>query len=469
MNWAIWFRTVRDEIPTPMTLTPRSMIDGISWPLIATPLGAGLMAMQYQLDHSQQLPPEKLERHQLDQAAILLRHALATVPYYREKYGTRALPDKLDCDVWRSLPFLERSDIQQHFELMKSSGVPPSHGNSRMYGSSGSTGRPIKTLGTDTTHFFWLSLSLRDHVWHQRDLTKKHGAIRTKVNNGTSQGWGEWSVGIVSGPSSVLNIEAPVDQQLDWLIVENPSYLTTHPTNLHALLTRAAERNLHPTNLCEVRTFGEMLQPDLRDLVRQVWGVKLTDMYSAEEVGYIALQCPETEHYHVQSENLLVEILNERGEPCQPGEIGSVVVTTLHNFAMPLIRYRILDYAEVGAACPCGRGLPVIKRIVGRQRNMVMLPDGRTHWPSFPSAAWLAIAPIQQFQLIQLDTQTIEIKLVCPRPLNAQEESAIRIMLTERLSYPFNFRFSYQDRIEPRPNGKYEDFISLVKDRRVNN
>lgn len=452
-----------------MTLTPYSMIDGISWPVIPTPLGAGLMAMQYQFEQSQWLPAAKLERHQLDQAAVLLRHALGTVPRYRERYGAFAVPGQLDWDTWRSLPLLERSEVQEHFERLKSTPVPPSHGNIRGYVSSGSTGRPIKVLGTDTTHFFWLCLSLRDHVWHKRDLAKKLAAIRTKVTSGTSPGWGEWSDSIVSGPSAALNIQAGVDEQLDWLMAENPDYLLTHPTNLHALVTRAAERGLRPANLCETRTFGEMLQPGLRELVRQVWGVKLTDMYSAEEVGYIALQCPETEHYHIQSENLLVEILNERGEPCKPGEVGEVVVTTLHNFAMPLIRYRILDHAEVGEACPCGRGLPVLRRIVGRQRNMIVLPDGRSHWPSFPSGAWLAIAPVRQFQIIQRDMQTIDVKLVCTRPLNAREEAGIRAMLTEKFGHPFNFLFSYQDKIEPSPNGKLEDFISLVNDRRANN
>lgn len=452
-----------------MTLTPYSMIDGISWPVIPTPLGAGLMAMQYQFEQSQWLPTAELERHQLDQAAVLLRHALGTVPRYREKYGAFAIPGKLDWDTWRSLPLLERSEVQEHFERLKSTPVPPSHGNIRVYGSSGSTGRPIKVLGTDTTHFFWLCLSLRDHVWHKRDLAKKLAAIRTKVTSGTSPGWGEWSASIVSGPSAALNIMAGVDEQLDWLMAENPGYLLTHPTNLHALVTRSAELGLCPANLCETRTFGEMLQPGLRELVRQVWGIKLTDMYSAEEVGYIALQCPETEHYHIQSENLLVEILNERGEPCQPGEVGEVVVTTLHNFAMPLIRYRILDHAEAGPPCPCGRGLPVLRRIVGRQRNMVVLPDGRSHWPSFPFGAWLAIAPVRQFQLIQRDLQTIEIKLVCTRPLNAQQEADIRAMLTENFGHPFNFLFNYQSKIEPGPNGKFEDFISLVNDRLANN
>lgn len=446
-----------------MTLIPYPLVDGISWPIIPTPRAAGLMAMQYQLEHSQWLPTSEIERRQFQQAGVLLRHALASIPHYREKYGELAIPEKLDWDYWRTLPLLERSEIQEHFERLRSSRVPPSHGRVISYGSSGSTGRPIKALGTDTTHFFWLCLSLRDHLWHRRDLSKKHAAIRTRVEQGTSLGWDEWSDSFVSGPGAMLNIQTDVDRQLDWLLAENPEYLITHPSNLHALVSRAAARNLRPANLREARTFGEMLKPGLRELVRQVWGVPLTDMYSAEEVGYIALQCPEAEHYHIQSENLLVEILNERGEACEPGEVGSVVVTTLHNFAMPLIRYRILDHAEVGAACPCGRGLPVLKRIVGRQRNMLHLPDGCCHWPHFPGADWLALAPVRQFQLVQNTTHDIEIRLVCSRPLTGTEETGIRAMLAEKLGYPFDFRFNYLDRIEPGANGKFEDFISLLQ------
>ena len=126
-----------------------------------------------------------------------------------------------------------------------------------------------------------------------------------------------------------------------------------------------------------MRTFGEILEPVCRATCQQVFGVKVVDMYSSQEVGYIALQCPEHEHYHVQAENLLVEVLAEDGRGCGPGEVGRVVVTTLHNFAMPLLRYDIGDYAEVGASCPCGRGLGVLTRILGRQRNLLVLPDGR--------------------------------------------------------------------------------------------
>ena len=125
-------------------------------------------------------------------------------------------------------------------------------------------------------------------------------------------------------------------------------------------------------------------EPELRAACRDLWGVPLHDVYSANELGYIALQCPESEQYHVMSECALVEVIDGDGRPCRPGETGRLVLSSLHNYAMPLLRYEIGDYAEVGDQCPCGRGLPLLNRIAGRERNMLVLPDGRQHWPTCP-------------------------------------------------------------------------------------
>ena len=78
----------------------------------------------------------------------------------------------------------------------------------------------------------------------------------------------------------------------------------------------------------------------------------------------------------MQAENVLLEIIDAAGNPLPPGNVGRVVITVLHNLAMPLIRYEIGDYAAFGGECTCGRGLPVLERIVGRARNMLRLPDG---------------------------------------------------------------------------------------------
>jgi phenylacetate-CoA ligase len=202
--------------------------------------------------------------------------------------------------------------------------------------------------------------------------------------------------------------------------------------------------------------------PELRQLVREIWGLPVMDVYSSKEAGIIALQCLEREHYHIQSESILVEILNDSNQPCTPGEIGRVVLTPLHNYATPLIRYDIGDYAEVGSPCPCGRGLPVLNRIYGRQRNMMVLPSGEKQWPGFRLGAWAKMGPIRQMQAIQKNRSQIEIKIVSTRPLIKAETEQLHRKITADFGGHFQISFRYVDDIPRSKGGKYEDFICEV-------
>jgi phenylacetate-CoA ligase len=89
-----------------------------------------------------------------------------------------------------------------------------------------------------------------------------------------------------------------------------------------------------------------------------------------------------------------------------------VVVTTLHNFATPLIRYDIGDYAAIGEPCTCGRGLPVLTRILGRVRNMLALPNDEPHYADLNSGKVHHLAPVLQQQV---GLNEIELRLVVTR------------------------------------------------------
>jgi phenylacetate-CoA ligase len=339
---------------------------------------------------------------------------------------------------------------------------PPGHGRLLEHLTSGSIGEPLRVFGTRLDSMFWLAQTLRDHLWHRRDLAGKLCAIRSRTNDSEQPSWGPATDALFdTGPRAILNIRADTAHQLEWLQQHDPAYLLSHPTNLRELARLALKEGIKLPQLREVRCFGETLPPDLRALCREAWGAKVTDVYSAEEVGYIALQCPEHEHYHLQSEHLLIEVLDDRGKPCGAGEIGRVVVTTLHNFAMPLIRYVLSDYAEVGAPCSCGRGLPVLTRILGRSRNMLTLPDGRRVWPTFPAMRYSA-ASIRQLQIIQHTRETIEARFVAERELRAEEEQALVAAIHEAFGYPFAVTLTPVPEIARSPGMKCEDMISLV-------
>lgn len=450
----------------------KSQFPANAWPVIPNAKAATLLALQMQLEHSQWLDEKKIEELQFKQLRQLFDYSVKYVPYYRNKLGTIAatLGNNLDHEEWAQIPLLTRSDIQNSGKDLHSTRLPSGeHGPLNEIRTSGSTGMPITTLGTSVTRLFWEVFTLRDHVWHKRDLKKKLVSIRPEVgreipNGRELPGWGSATSAIFNtGRSAVLNSSFPVDEQAAWLIKQQAAYVLSLPSNIIELARYFAEKGQELPCLEEIRTYGEVAGDDVRELCRQVWNVPVTDIYSTQEAGYIALQCPENEHYHVQSENLLVEVINDRGEACNPGETGMIVITTLHNFAMPLLRYALGDYAVVGAACSCGRGLKVLNKIAGRVRNMVTLPSGRRHFPSFPAETWMQIAPIKQLQLIQKSHEHIEARLVTNRALRQSETDAFIAVLQERLKYPFNISFSYPGKIERSKGGKFEDFISEIQ------
>lgn len=448
----------------------QSGLPGVVWPAVPPVPQAVQLALLFQLEQSQWWPVETIVARQFEQAHRLLVHAQATVPFYRERLAAAGFSPArpLTPEVFARIPLLHRAELQQRGRALASSAPPAEHGPLTEIRTSGSTGQPVTALGNQLTAAFWNVLTVRDHLWHRRDAEGTLAVIRNTDNAPPPDGqaadnWGRATDGLIrTGRSVALHIGTDIARQMDWLRRIEPAYLLSYPSNLKALAEYALERGIGLPGLREIRSISEVLGSEVRDLCKRAWGAPVTDAYSANELGYMALQCPRHEHLHVQSEAVLLEVLDAAGNPCRPGEIGRVVVTVLHNFAMPLIRYEIGDYAEVGEPCACGRGLPVLKRIAGRVRNLVTLPDGSRHWPSFRGDTWAHIAPLRQLQLVQHDRQTIEARLVCDRRLTESEEAAFSKSLAECFGHRFRVAFTYLDRIERSAGGKYEDFVSRV-------
>jgi phenylacetate-CoA ligase len=331
----------------------------------------------------------------------------------------------------------------------------------------------VTVLTTELTGFFWRVLTLRDHVWHQRDFSKTFAAIRHaddrvgRPPEGTRlDSWGQGTRNVVpTGPGYVLNVKATIEEQAAWLARLDPGYVLAYPSALAGIADVFEERGWRLSQLDEATTFGEVLEGECRAKCERVFGKKVVDLYSSEEVGYIALQCPAGDRYHVQAENLVVEILDDEGQACRAGQIGRVVVTTLHNFAMPLVRYDIGDYAEVGTTCGCGRGLPVLTRILGRQRNLLVMPDGQRRWPVFTDSAALdGLPPFFQFQVVQRTLDTLEVNVVRPtESITPEEEALVARHMQRVLGYPFKIEVRTVREIARSPRGKFEDFVSLVE------
>lgn len=431
--------------------------------------GQAIHRLLQHLDSRQWWSPARLRRQQLKDARVLLRYARQYSPFYADRLQSFNL-EAMDGEAFRRIPLLTRQELQASREQIACRQVPEPHGRRLEYTTSGSTGTPVTVDGTMLTSIIWSAITLRDHLWHRRDHRLVNAAIRWQVDASamTPEGrqlpdWGApFTQFFATGPACFLNSASPVDQQLEWLRRCDPHYLITHPSNLDALLHAGGDNGPELNRLREIRTVGESLADSTRELARKKAGVQVVDFYTSQETGYIALQCPERSHYHVQSEYLLVEILDDQGQACAPGDVGRVVVTSLSNYAMPLIRYAIGDYAEVGASCICGRGLPVLKRVLGRVRNLLTHPDGSRSWPNFGMRDMLAVLPVRQFQVVQHDLCRLELRLVVDSAVSSAQEQQVKASLARHLGFTGAIEISYHQALERSAGGKFEDFVSLL-------
>ncbi len=442
-----------------------SRAPGLAWPGVPSPAGAAMLALQWQLERSERLPPEALLGRQFEQLRALVAHALAHVPYYAghlRQAGLKSL-DALDPETYARWPILETAALQRHAGTLQAASCPKDHGAVVERFTSGSSGTPKRILDTHAASFYKDALVVRDHLWHGRDLSAKFAGIHFFATPGAHGGWNPaLNAAFRTGPGAVNSVGTDIPKQLDWLLEFAPAYLLTTPSNLAALVRHSRETGCAPKGLQQAMTYTEPLPPGLRGAVTAQWGVPLIDAYSCTEAGSLALQCPDASHYHVQSENVYLELLREDGTPCEAGEAGRVVITPLHNFAMPLLRYDLGDYAVAGEPCACGRGLPVLKSIVGRVRNMARDPAGRLFQPGFDAALDESRLPVSQFQFVQETPQLVEMSYVLDRELSAAEKARFQEAVNATLPYPFEIRYRRVAAISRGPGGKYEGFVSRV-------
>jgi len=440
-----------------MLVLPPSSVPGIVWPALPDPPTAMLLALHWQLEQSQWWSADRLAAQQAVQRRALLAHAAATVPHYAG----------LDPDDWAGVPILSRDALIAAGPALLSRGYPASHGPAQEIATSRTTGEPVRVRSSGVVSTMWRALTLRDHLWHRRDLGAHLAVIRYTGDEAhpphglRSRGWGAATATLApDAPLSVLSVASTTDEQVAWLVREDPTYLLVYPSVLDAIARRLAATGLSLPSLREVRTISEVLTDETRAVVGDVLGVPVVDTYSAQEVGYIALACPDGPGYHVQAERLIVEVLDDAGRPCGPGETGRVVLTDLHNYATPIVRYEIGDYAEVGPPCPCGRGLPVLTRIVGRRRNLLTYPDGRTAWPVF-TVACRAAARYREIQLLQPRVDALVLRVVADAPLDAAARAALAAALHDSLGHPFDVTIEEVAELRG-PTGKLDEFLSLI-------
>jgi phenylacetate-CoA ligase len=173
------------------------------------------------------------------------------------------------------------------------------------------------------------------------------------------------------------------------------------------------ERGIIPYSPRSIVVGAEKLYPFMRELIERVFRAPVFETYGSREVMLMGAECDRHTGLHLTTENLLVEVVDEHGRPTPAGEEGNIVVTDLTNTGMPFIRYVNGDRAIAGwTECPCGRGLPLLRQVTGRQVDTIETPDGRQVSGVFFPHLFKEFSAIERFQVVQEALDRVQVRLV---------------------------------------------------------
>jgi len=415
------------------------------------------------LDHLQWYTPKKLQDMQTEKLKSLMVHHVNTSPFFGKRIHESGIqPKDIDAAHMERLPILSRQDIISAGEDFFSNKVPESHGKIGEVKSSGSTGEPVTVRATGIVSTFFHAYTLQDIIWNKRDpkgrlVVIKAGQFETKEHP-------RWSQPLLkdTGPLYLINGNTDIKEQARIINEFKPDMLSVYPSNLDALIDIWAESEA--PKLKHIKSVGETVTDRLRERVKKMFDLDIEDVYSSQELGTIAMPCKRG-YYHTVDQNLIVEILDDKGVSVSKGETGRVVVTDLHNYASPLIRYDTGDWAVRGGECDCGRGLKTLERVMGRTRNLILRADGSRYWPMVGMYNFDELSfKIRRYQVIQTDANAMEYRVLVDAALTDLQRQELKDLANRALGSEFDIVVKDHLSLWPRaPNGKHEEFICLAK------
>jgi phenylacetate-CoA ligase len=353
------------------------------------------------LAQDQWRPAATLRRLQWERFQAILRHAHDNSPFYRRRFeGLGLTPaDIRSPGDLEKIPVTTREDLREADDLI-ACGANRAHIKRSM--TSGSTGRRTTSYYDDGA---WITgnylLKLRARLACGARPWDRIALLQEEQTTPRSQAF--------SSRVRVFSIHCTVQEVLPEIRAFGPTVLYGFPGYLLHLGRLAAGR-LRPRLIF---TSGEMLDALTRAGIEEAFGARVFDVYGCTEVKEIAWECPRCEGYHVNADWLLLEV---QPTGAGDGSQGSLLITSLYNRAMPLLRYDVGDTGEmIAPACSCGRGLPLARPTLGRSVDYVTLEDGSVVPPYNLTMAIRSIPGMRQFQLIQRTTSRFEV-LVVPHP-----------------------------------------------------
>ena len=354
---------------------------------LAERLGLPVWTTERRLRELQWRSPEELEERALSRLRPLLSHAAHHVAHYRELLaGVDLRAIKATADLAR-VPITTKRELRAGFPARTTAeNLPESRRHPMM--TSGSTGLPFECYwdrsvlpvlgGTDRFWLGWSGIA----VWHTRIVIASPAYFYERIKPprrlhalANRLVVGERTENLPADQITTAQFRSLVER----VTPRGPYFIRSYPGALASLAAGLVKDGV-PLASCPraVVALAETLTPTNAARLREVFQCPVVNHYSAWEVPQIAHSCPTAPAMlHVNSERVIVRVVRPDGTDSAPGETGRVVVTDLANYVMPFINYSAGDLAVAGERCACGRGMPTLARLEGRESEMIRTPEGR--------------------------------------------------------------------------------------------
>jgi len=351
------------------------------------------------MQHAEWLPPAELRARTETRLSELLKHAAENVPFYREIYRglrlsssqLRAIPDL------RRLPIVTKAVFRQRpRQDFLAANIPLDR---RLeWTTSGSTGEPFAFYLDRqmmplvfASHLYYdacFGLDVFDRYVRimappaeapplppETPLVRRLRYAAYSRLQATYESWTQRRF-------SMFDVDGKrVEEIYRCIETFRPKYILGYTSTLATVADELLRRDLRLSRpLAGVVTIAETLTPERRRYIEDYFRAPIINRYGQREFKFWCAQsCPQSpDRFHVNTELVAWEIVRADGSPAAPGESGRLVLTNLHNYAMPFIRYETGDLAVAAAtACPCGRGFPLIEQLEGRSQECVTTPSGK--------------------------------------------------------------------------------------------
>lgn len=375
------------------------------------------------LRRSQWLSPKDVREYQEMKLRQLIGHAYYHVPFYRETMDALHLKpeDIKTIDDLQKLPIIDKAVVRENMHL----GIMSNSHNKRKIlkvATSGSTGEPFSVYAekkqlemraaATQRAMEWTGWRFGDRqvrLWHKHLSMKKVEVLKERIDAFFTR-----RKFIPAYEISEENLQTFLAEVMRYKPVLLDGYAESY--NIIAQCLRGGGYQGHKPR--GIISSGQTLPVSSRKRIEEAFGCKVYDKYGAREfAGGIAYQCKDqSDGYHVVAECSIIEIVDAEGKHVKPGETGIVLITELNNYAMPLIRYRLGDFAvavDPEKVCACGRGLPLIGPVQGRIQATIL----GTRKQLIPGTFFARLFSnydyaVRQFQVVQKDFGAITLNIV---------------------------------------------------------